>query len=140
MAKRLGGPLAIDLATVRAGVPGCLRIAVQDERETATWTPVSPWMVGGRVAVPPIELGVRAGRRLGPVVVGLEESVSARRTTAAAVATARVYQGLCLDAGYAAAWTLPGNDEAAGAFRNGPRLRAFWARSSRRASTALAFF
>jgi hypothetical protein len=126
LASRLEGPMALDLATVRAGVPGCLRIAVQDERQTATWTVVSPWMLGVRIDFAALALGVRAGRRVGPVVVGLEETVSAYRSTTAALASVRVFQGFGLDVGYAAAWTLPGHVESAGTFRNGPRLRGFY--------------
>jgi hypothetical protein len=126
--KRLSGPLAIDLAvaTDQTGAGGCVRVAVQDEGEKATWTPGSPWMVGVRLDAAPLAFGLRAGRFVGPVVLGIEDSISPTWSTAAAVATANVFENIGLEVSYAGRWALPGGSDAAGTFRNGPRARLFF--------------
>jgi hypothetical protein len=130
LSDRTAGAWALDVATERAGKPGCLRVPIQQDDDRATWTPTSPWMLGVHIDLSPLGFGLGAGRLLGPVVVGLEDAISARWSTAALVAAAHVYSGMGLEASYAGAWALPGGAAPAGSFRNGPRLRAFYGASS----------
>ncbi len=126
LADLTSGAWALDVATERAGVPGCLRIPIQKDDKRDTWTPSSPWMLGLHVDLSPLGVRVGAGRFVGPVVLGLEDAISARWSTAAFVAAAHVYSGVGVEASYAGRWALSGGGASAGTFRNGPRLRVFF--------------
>ena len=117
------GPLAVDLETTRAGVDGCLRVPIQGGGDRATWTAVSPWMVGLRVPLSLISagVGVGVGRWLGSLaVVGVEGDIGLTRATTAALADIVVWRGTALEASYGGFWDLPGGTTPAGTFRHGP--------------------
>jgi hypothetical protein len=119
--NRIKGASALDLEFERGSAATCLRIPVQDENERATWTPTGRWMVGPRIDLYPLAAGLHVGRLVGPVILGVEETVSAKVDTAAVMASALIDK-FVLEASYAGRWAWT-EGVAGGSFRNGPRLR-----------------
>jgi hypothetical protein len=130
LGRRLEGPLAIDVATDRGGVPGCVRVPIQGDDDAATWVPTSPWMAGLRLELwhfdgyerHPWAIGARGGHWLGPVIAGVEGTLSLSRVTAAAVATLPVAWWLSLEGAYAGRWDFSEAGPPGRVIRHGPRV------------------